>query len=126
MGPEDTKVWSRFIAKFGEMYSSVEYDTKIGTPPPFVSSGEMSVGGDIADLYKRKIDVVGFRGNDIDIIEVKPTAGFSAIGQIRGYMMLWRKEHPTSLITHPVIICEAMAQDVRTMAEIDGIEVFIV
>jgi hypothetical protein len=126
MGPEDTKVWRRFIEAHPNKYDTVDYDVKVGTVPAFVTRGDAGVGGDIANLYLRKIDVVAFNQEVIDIIEVKPKAGFSAVGQILGYMMHWQTEHAGIGTARAVLVCEEASLDVRMLAEQNGVEVFIV
>lgn len=123
MGPEDSKVWKRFINAYPDAYDSVDYDVKVGTVPAFVSRDAVGVGGDIKNLYLRKIDVIGFAGERIDIIEVKPIAGFSAVGQILGYMMHWKEENMGFPATRAVIVCASAPLDVQLLAEINGVEI---
>ena len=126
MGPEDTKVWKRFIQMYPEAYDTVDYDVKVGTVPAFVTRDEQAIGGNIKDLYLRKIDVVAFAGDRIDVIEVKPIAGFSAIGQILGYMMHWSEEHGNVAQARAVIVCASAPLDVHLLAEQNGVEIITV
>ncbi|MFA6161770.1 MAG: hypothetical protein WC766_06440 [Patescibacteria group bacterium] len=126
MGPEDTAVWKRFITAYPDAYDSVDYDVKVGTIPAFVSRDNSGVGGDIKNLYLRKIDVVGFAGESIDVIEVKPIAGFSAVGQILGYMMHWKEEHGGVAPARAVIVCASASLDVHLLAEQNGVEIITV
>lgn len=126
MGPEDTKVWQRFVAAFPDKYDTADYDVKVGTAPAFVTRDEAGVGGDIANLYLRKIDVVAFKENHIDVIEVKPKAGFSTVGQILGYMMHWNDEHKGVGVPHAVIVAGECPLDARILADQNGVEVYIV
>lgn len=123
MGPEDTKVWQRFITAFPEAYDTVSYDIKIGPVPSFVTRDEQNIGGNISNLYRRKIDVVGFKGNNVDIIEVKPTAGMSTVGQILGYLMHWQNEIGENIKANPVIVCSEAALDVHMLAERNGVKI---
>ena len=82
MMPADVAIWERFIEKFPNAYNSVEYDVKVGAIPKFVTEHEdVAIQGQ-APLYARKIDVVGHAGANIDIIELKPNAGMSTLGQV--------------------------------------------
>ena len=126
MGPEDVLVWRRFIDVNPGKYTTVDYDIKIGTVPAFVSRDEAGIGGNIANLYLRKIDVVGFVDDFVDIIEVKPKANFSTVGQILGYLMHWRSEHGDVAKVYPKIVCGEAPLDVRILAEQSGVEIFVV
>src|SRR3990167_9230581 len=86
MRPEDVAIWERFIDKFPDEYQKVSYDVLVGSPPPFDTNVNADGSGDDVRLYKKKIDVVGFRQGVTDIIEFNPAAGMSALGQIIGYV----------------------------------------
>jgi ribosomal protein L33 len=78
-------------------------------------------------LGKRKIDLV-IQGDNKDwIIEIKmrldKAAGYSAIGQVVVYEMLWRKEHPNKK-TKKGIICLSASEELLNAARIVGISVF--
>lgn len=126
MGPEDTLVWRRFLEQYKDQYDSVDYDTKVGFVPLFVTQDKDAVGGDIANLYLRKIDVVGFANEEINIIEVKPKAGFSTVGQILGYVALWKEKYKDARTIHAAIVTGEAPLDVRLLAEQNGVEVFVV
>lgn len=126
MGKEDAAVWSRYIAAFPDKYESVTYDEKIGFVPAFVLKDEARIGGDIANLYYRKIDVLGFGGDAVDIIEVKPRAQFATIGQVLGYMALWKEKHGDVTDVEPIIVTGDAPLDVRIVAEQQGVTVVVV
>lgn len=126
MGPEDTDVWTRFVAKYPNAYTSVDYDTKVGFAPAFVTRDASQIGGEIANLYLRKIDVVGFIEDEISVIEVKPRAGFTTVGQILGYMSLWRDKHGDAQYVTPVIVTGECPLDVQILAEQQGVKIFVV
>lgn len=92
MKPADVAIWERFIAKFPEEYDSVDYDVKVGMGPAFDTVVNKPTNGDAIDLYKKKIDVVGYKGQSVHIIEVKPLAGSSALGQAKSYELLYRRD----------------------------------
>ena len=47
-------------------------------------------------LYQKKIDVIGYKNNDVYIVEVKPNAGSSALGQVLSYKLLYQNEFQIS------------------------------
>jgi len=126
MKPRDVEIWERFIDKFPEMYSSCQYDLEVGTVPEFVKNAETEADRNQASLYKKKIDVVAFTPNRLDLIELKPQADASTIGQLKGYKHLYlRDEKPTQ----PVGLCivtDVERADMREMCEAEGVKLFIV
>jgi hypothetical protein len=86
MLPEDTAIWERFLAKFEDQFQLYEYDVLVG---PRVDLSEVELEPELQQLAERllaiRIDVVASRPGEKWVIEVKPTAGLSALGQILGY-----------------------------------------
>ncbi len=126
MMPADRAIWERFIDEFPGVYEWVEYDVKVGTVPDFVKEHPETAMRDEAALYQRKIDVVGHFGGKTDIIELKPNAGMSTIGQVKGYVALYKRDFkPVGKIT-PVIITGSIDPDAAEVAKEEGVRVFVV
>jgi len=85
-------IWERFLAKFPDEYDSVDYDVAVGTGQRHEGKAEIELVDGFELLTKKKIDVVGFKGQTIHIIEVKPNAGASALGQAKSYELLYRRD----------------------------------
>ena len=126
MMPADVKLWERFIAKFPNAYDSVEYDVKVGSAPEFDTIVSPETKGDDINLYRRKIDVVGFRGASIDIIELKPRAGTGAIGQIVGYAKLYTREFNPPEPVNRLIITDQLLPDMEFLASSAGVRLVVV
>jgi RecB family endonuclease NucS len=77
-------------------------------------------------LYQRRIDAVGFKGEEIDIIEVKPNATMSAIGQVVGYVHLYMRDEAWSKPPKAVIVTDYADADMIAVAQAQGVTVVIV
>lgn len=117
MKPNDIEIWERCIAAHPRLLDFVEYDVEVGSGAPFDPIVNDQTNGDVNSLYKRKIDVVGYKGEDIYIIEIKPNAGTSAIGQVKGYKRLFERDFPEQKVTAPVIVTDRMSHDVQFIAD---------
>lgn len=126
MGPQDQAIWERFIAAYPTAYETCQYDVAVGTPPQFDTTVNPATDGNIARLYMRKIDVVGFKPGAIDIIEVKPRAGMSAVGQVVGYRELYVRDHKPALLPKAVIVTDRSDPDLEQVAAAQGVRVVIV
>lgn len=119
--PKEIEIWERFVALKPEEYDEVEYDLAFGLLPPFKTVVVPETGGDDRRLYLRRIDVVAHKGERLDFIEIKPNAGPGAIGQIKGYITLYKNLiDPTAKITARVITDNARA-DVFLLAGQEGV-----
>ena len=126
MMPADVAIWERFIEKYPEEYESVEYDVKVGTVPDFVKEHPETAMQDEAALYQRKIDVVGHNGPILDIIELKPNAGMSTIGQVKGYVALYKRDIGGTKTPKGKIITDRIDPDVLEVAKMEGVEIVVV
>lgn len=126
MKPADVLIWERFMQKFPTAYDEVEYDVLVGTATPAPEETPENLKKDWEVLGKKKIDVVGFKVEGIDILELKPQAGASALGQVRGYADLYEAESGTALPVRPVLITDILKPDMEFLARKQGVKLIIV
>ena len=126
MMPADVEIWERFIAAHKEAYDWVEYDVKVGSVPDFVKDHPEESARKQAPLYERKIDVVGHLGKEIDIIELKPRAGMSTIGQVKGYVALYRRDIEPSAKLNALIITDELMPDMGDLAKGERVGIIVV
>lgn len=126
MKPEDVAIWERFIERFPEMYDEVEYGVRVGTVPQFVSEHSDPAMQAQADIYRREIDVIGHKQGQIDIIELKPDAGTSALGQVRGYVSLYERDYTPSVFPKAIVITDRLLPDMNLLAAQMGVMMVVV
>lgn len=125
MKPNDIAIWERFMAAEPEYFEEVQYDVTVGSPPPFDPTVNDSTGGEVSDLYKKKIDVIGWRDDFPFIVEVKPRAGSAAIGQVLGYIEMYKRDHRPINPPKPMILTDTTSPDLEIMAKRYGVEILI-
>lgn len=126
MSPADSAIWERFIDKFPNAYNSVQYDFRVGDPPPFNPLGNNGEDLNQDALYRLRIDVVGANGNSHDIIEIKPKAGPSTIGQVKGYMTLYKRDEAPVGAVKGLIITDTIQPNMDYLAKMEGIFIIAV
>ena len=110
--PVDGEIWHTHNAAHCDQYSQLEYDVRVGDgrdPGPDFPENMRAMA---LALSCRRIDVVGTRGNTLDIIEVTHSAGLKAIGQLIAYPILYRQTYPTTMILNPVLVAGEIQTDV--------------
>lgn len=117
MGPEDKAIWERFIDANPSAFDFVAYDVPVGEVPPFDTTVNPQTGGDDARLYKKKIDVVAWKGEVCFIIELKPKAGMSTLGQVKGYVTLFKRDYSPKEVLQAMIITDEIRPDMEFLAE---------
>ena len=112
MFPEDIGIWERFLDEFAGNYTGFDYDVKVAygaeedpaDPPNYKRMKEI--------LSKFRIDVVGYKTDRIEIIEVKPEASTVAVGQIKTYVELYKRDFLPALPVRGVIITDNPVEDI--------------
>lgn len=126
MGPEDRAIWIRFIEKFPDAYDECAYDVKVGKIPDFVLQSEDPAIRGQAPLYQRKIDVVAFLDGKVDIIELKPSATSSAIGQVSSYSYLFMRDISDGVKPGALVLTDRLLPEMEELAEVQGVRIIAV
>jgi hypothetical protein len=126
MFPHDINIWERFLDTYGSEYILFDYDIKVGTgvPPESGIAENYARMQDI--LSKFRIDCVGILPSSIDIIEVKPNASLSAIGQLLSYVELYKRDFLPSSPVRGVIVTDRELPDIRHLTEVHGFGYYVV
>jgi hypothetical protein len=119
-------IWTRFIDAFPDAYDAVDYDVLVGTGVEPKPEDSEAMKKDKEYLSKKKIDVVGYKAENIYIIEIRPRAGLDMIGKLIAYVELYRSIAPTGKTIKAVLITDEEMPDIRTLAERMGILLHIV
>lgn len=126
MKPADVAIIERFIEKYPGAYDQVAYSFPVGSPPPFNPIVNDATEGSADYLYRRKIDIVAMKGSAIDIIEVKPSAGTSAIGQVLGYRDLFIRDEKPSVKPSCIVVTDESSNDLDHVAQMQGVKIIVV
>ncbi len=126
MFPLDIAIWERFLDSHGADFLGFDYDVKVG-------SGTTPIEG-LGDKYARmqsilskfRIDVVGFKRNSIYIIETKPNASASAIGQVDTYTKLYTRDFTPTIPVIGCIVTDNQLPDMDYLTKEKGIEYYVV
>ena len=111
MKPADVEIWERFVDARRDVFDRVDYDFHVGDGADFLPTNNDTPDGRENRLYQRKIDVVGYKGNAVTLIEVKPIADMATLGQILTYRDLFvqlqdANQDPTMMVVTGKIVNE--------------------
>ncbi len=123
---EDAAIWERFMGMFPVEYDAVIYNLHIGAGAEIPENTEGVVASDFKLLTQYKIDVVAFKGDRTDIIELKPNAGTSAIGQVQNYAILYQRDIDDRGVPQAVIITDRERPDMKFLTKNAGVKLIIV
>lgn len=122
----DIAIWERFLARFGDLYLGFHYDGKVGSGVADKSALKEPYTTMAHNLSRFRIDAIGLQSGLIEVLEVKPRASISAIGQVQSYVQLLREEHSTALPIIGAIVTDQEMPDMRRLTESQGINYYVV
>lgn len=122
----ESAIWNAWLKKFEYKYDRYLYDVHVGKLWPEHTKLERRWRTGAEAVYRKRIDVVGFRADEICIFEVKPHAGMGALGQIIGYVSLYDQEFNPRERISGAIVAELIDPNIRQLLEDHGIEYYVV
>jgi len=97
MSPDDTIVWRRFLVIHPLMFTDLRYDVRVGAGQVAWDGPEANPPSEWLAIAAKRIDVVALHAGRPAIIEVKPRASMSSLGQVLSYRdLLTRKQKPST------------------------------
>lgn len=126
LGASEKELWDRFIQKFPDAYDQVVYDLALGTglDLPLTATGKLV--GNLHYLSRYKIDVIGFKGDRVDIIECKPRAGATAIGQLDHYKELYMGYIDPNVLPNKILLTDVLRTDLPITAQKNNVKIVLI
>jgi len=126
MVPNEVRIWKLFLKKHGSVFDNYRYDMHVGKGIGKVPGYDKTMQDMAIRLTQKRIDVVAYRGQAAYIIEIKERAGLSAIGQLIAYKKLYEDQYGINKIKGLAIVATSADQDIRKVADVLHIKIFIV
>lgn len=126
MREAETLIWERFLLANPEAYDEVAYNVKVGEGADIPDGTDEKIADGFKQLTQHKIDVVGFKNEKVDIIELKAGSNTSAVGQILKYEKLFKKTYGNDFDLGLVIITDNTSRDLETTLEGEEIKLIVI
>lgn len=126
MLPREIVVFRAWLRLHENEYTRFDFNVRIGTgfdPGPTVSASIRAMA--IANSQKR-IDAVAYKDGAVTLIEVKDRAGFSAVGQLVGYLHMWQAANPAQARPRLLLVANRLQDDIPLVASGAGIDIDLV
>lgn len=108
---EDRRIWTEFLKSEVVEIKEVWYDVHVGKAV-VLPLGASDMQQRISDgITRKRIDVVCHVGEVFWVVEIKPRAGMTALGQVLTYVRLFTIEFGMTELAQAVIICEEVDED---------------
>ncbi len=126
MMSQDAVIWTEYLKNPIRPIARVWYDLHVGQMVNPVASGDDLVQRISAGVTRKRIDVVARVGGGFWVIEVKPLAGYVALGQVVVYQGLFIREFRPQGEVIPIVICDEVDPDLVGDFEASGVGVIVI
>lgn len=124
--PSDAAIWDRFILQNPDFFSEIEYDVHVGQGIEIDQDWPDYIATMATTLTQRRIDVVGYKDNQIWIVELKQDPGVGALGQLVAYQSLYLREHTAIERVELCLISNRIDRDLTFLLTKHGIHYYVV
>ncbi len=124
--PKEIAIWERFLAQYGNLFTSFDYDVHLGPGAELPEDTPEWVVRQSQAVSRDRVDVVGHTEGNIWIIEIKPRGGKGAVGQLIQYERLYLEELAPSKPVFKVLVCERLAPGIQETCQAQGISIYLV
>ena len=122
----DVAIWERYLERYAKEWDGFRYDVRVGEGLILPDGQPGYIKAMALALTEKRIDVVGEKGQEVWIIEVKPNAMLSAVGQVLSYQVLFEDRFPQSPKPELMIVTDRKGPDLDNLAKKFRISVFVV
>lgn len=125
MRPGDEVIWDEFIKNHPTAFARVWYDVPLGDPFPDEAAKREAQATGAWDVSRWRIDVLAENGEGLHVIEIKPLAGASALGQAIAYRRLLWTEWNVQQPTHSVVLTDSISPIMEKAAALCGVRLMV-
>ncbi len=125
LSENEAKIWTSFVLNHPNRFDKVYYDVCVGD---FRGKEDLKPEWDRNRRYlgKYKIDVVGVKGEETTIVELKKNATSKALGEIWLYWHLFKRDFKGEKEPKLLIITDTEMPNIREVANADNVEFIVV
>ena len=109
---DDIPIWERFILRNPKYFNTVDYDFRVGSGMALQPGWDTNFKRMAKMITQKRIDVLGWRGDNPTIVEVKKRAGLSTLGQVLGYRTLFIRDFPHLGKPDLLVVTESADSDI--------------
>jgi len=117
----ETEIAKQWIVRHANDYDSIEFNVRLGKAQGIPPSFDESMIRLSQAITRQRADIVAHVDYAVDIIECKPRAKTSAIGQLAGYRHLWTDDHPNIPVRRLVVVAIDMDDNVANVYAREGV-----
>lgn len=124
--PAEGIIWYKFLKQHGAEWDRFEYDLRLGDGRPVDPAHPDYIQAMAAQLSKKRVDAVGYRGSWPTIFEVSPRGARTVVGALELYAWLYHKTFPEQGVPERAAVVGRIDPDVLAYFRAKGDRVYVV
>lgn len=124
MLPVEAELWDKFLSQRRPPFINVEYDVHVGDAPEPPAGTPDYLLNMFKSVSQKRIDAVAHDPDVVYVIEVKPRAGLSALGQVLAYKFLYERDYKPSKPVEMRIVCERKEMNIDEVAATHNVHIW--
>ena len=126
MDKEDIITWEIYIDTHPSAYDSVDYDYALGQVPEHAAIADEGGTSGTERVNKYRIDVIGYKGEEVHLIELKKRATPAILGHLRAEKLLYDRDEANGAKTTMFVIAREATPELDMLAAADNITLILV
>lgn len=122
MGSNDFEIWQRYYTLHWRDFTGFYFDSAVGQGAEIPEGTPEKLARTWTRLTQKRIDVIGIRKDAIWVIEVRDSAGTSALGAVLSYVHLIKNDNPFSLPLRMAVLTDHSDRDMKSIMRDYGIQ----
>ena len=110
--PKDTEIMTRYLRQWGKRLEAIAYDVHVGEGIDVGTEYPPEIVRMTSSISRMRLDALARQDGKYIIIEAKPSAGVTAIGQVLSYFYLIADSYPTIKPLKMLIVTDFLRPDV--------------
>lgn len=121
----DIDLWIRYLELHEDKYNNFDYDVRIGEGRDVGDIHPETIRKMAIGLSQRRIDVIGYKDDEIEIIEITLSAGLKCIGQLETYPILYKQTYRPVLPVTTLLLTEKIESDIEPILKERGFKYIV-
>ena len=121
----EAEIFHRWLQNHEELYDRFEFDLRVGDGAIEEAAATDAVSRGFKRLTQKRVDVVGFKGAQATIFEVRPDADQTALGNLLAYQFHFIRMFPSAPAPNLAVITDRIEKDDAAVFKSQDVEVYI-
>lgn len=123
MTATESIITRQWIIKHGAEFDAIDFNHRVGNSVELGPEFDDTTRRQAQLLSQKRLDILACSGTEVTIVEVKVRVALGALGQLLGYQLLWKQDHPETTAVHLVAIAYDALVDVEAVLQAYGVDV---